>query len=604
MQLKITKLLLQFLIAASIALAVLGFRLYSIHQHGLQFPINDQWYSEYNNLYKPFIDGNLGTTDFFAFNNEHVVAIQKGIHLALLIVTGEWNPMAQMFLNAILFSTLLFIAVLLAGIYLGPFSAVVFQLATLACGMLPGPAENFLFGFQTGWYVYYFLSGLMLYCLSKSEKFGFWWLSAWFLAFFSCLCLASGIGNICLCVVAPAMREWSKQTPLKHILLRSTPYLALSLPVILPVLKIAVDGRPPLPASSQSVFLNLLEIFSYPAGFLPITFLPTVVGLGFVLFRKPFLDIGFPILFAFWALVHTAILCVGRGGFSGRHTELLIFGILANLLMLLSILPFIAKGQPVWLRRIPAFWLAAIFGGLAFQTIQSRDAPKDFADFMRPRYELLKESILLKDPGVLTARSWETGLPAGLFSTHPELLNEPIYQKIAPSSYPFGLSLFPPARENLSVESLQMFPTPFPFLLWDSIRGTGDDLRTENFRAEGVLQPFAKIVIAGRWDDPDTGIYANGHKQGLKLAFSQSEGWRAVFLPVKDGAVEFTAKVFGPRDWLLIQQPIPVSKLQVAMEFVGRQASRIWAFFLGFSIFLMVVYNLKLRENFDANSSF
>lgn len=97
MQLKITKLLLQFLIAASIALAVLGFRLYSIHQHGLQFPINDQWYSEFNNLYKPFIDGNLGTTDFFASNNEHVVAIQKGIHLALLIVTGEWNQWRKCF---------------------------------------------------------------------------------------------------------------------------------------------------------------------------------------------------------------------------------------------------------------------------------------------------------------------------------------------------------------------------------------------------------------------------------------------------------------------------------------------------------------------------
>jgi hypothetical protein len=585
MQSRIIQLLSQIPIAASIALAVLGFRLYLIYQHGLQFPINDQWYSEYNNLYKPYLEGSLGLSDFFASNNEHVVAIQKGIHLALLIVAGEWNPMAQMFLNAILFSIILFIAALLAGLYLAPVPSVVFQGAILVCGLMPGPAENFLFGFQTGWYVYYFLSGLMLYCLSKSEKFGFWWLSAWFLAILSCLCLASGIGNMCLCVAAPTLRDWSKHTPLKHVLLRSTPYLALCLPVILLFLKIALEGRPPLPASNQSLVLSLLEIFSYPAGFLPITFLPTAVGLGFVIFRKPFLDIGFPILFAFWALAHTAILCVGRGGFSGRHTELLIFGTLANLLMLLSMLPFIAKWHPVWLRRIPAFWLAAIFGGLAFQAIQSQDAPKDFADFMRPRYELLKESILLKDSGVLTARSWETGLPAGLFSTRPELLNEPIYQKISPSSFPFGLSLFPPARENLSVESLQMFPTPFPFLLWDSIRGA--ELRTENFRAEGVLQPFAKIVIAGRWDDPDTGIYANGHKQGLKLAFSQSEGWRAVFLPVKDGAVQFTAKVFGPRDWLLIQQPIPVSKLQVAMEFIGRQSSRIWAFFMGLSLFLI-----------------
>ena len=117
-------------------------------------------------------------------------------------------------------------------------------------------------------------------------------------------------------------------------------------------------------------------------------------------------------------------------------------------------------------------------------------------------------------------------------------------------------------------------------------------MKTENFSAANLSQPYAKIVFAGRWDDPSTGLYANGasgKKLGLKKPFSQSNGWRAVFLPTRNGVVEFTAKAEGDRDWLLLQQPIPVSRLQVAMEFVGRQAWRIWAFFLGLSIFLMVV---------------
>jgi hypothetical protein len=105
-------------VALSIAMTVLGFRLHLINQHGLQFPINDQWYSEYETLYKPFCEGRLKFSDLFLPNNEHVVAFQKGIQLALLIATGEWNPMAQMFLNALFFSTLLFWGALLAGLYL------------------------------------------------------------------------------------------------------------------------------------------------------------------------------------------------------------------------------------------------------------------------------------------------------------------------------------------------------------------------------------------------------------------------------------------------------------------------------------------------------
>jgi hypothetical protein len=58
--------------------------------------------------------------------------------------------------------------------------------------------------------------------------------------------------------------------------------------------------------------------------------------------------------------------------------------------------------------------------------------------------------------------------------------------------------------------------------------------------------------------------------------------------------------VAGDRDWLLLQQPIPVSRLQVAMEFVGRQAWRIWAFFLGLGIFLML---LKVAPAFSPEVS-
>jgi hypothetical protein len=290
--------------------------------------------------------------------------------------------------------------------------------------------------------------------------------------------------------------------------------------------------------------------------------------------------------------MHATMLSAGRGGFSGRHTELLLFGILANLLLILVLRPILHETGLAWMRRIPIFWIAAILGGLAFRGVESRQKPREFADLFLPKYELLKESMILENPSILTSRNWDTGLPAGLFGSRPDLLHDPLVQKIAPSFFASGIHLVPEPRKDLLVESMQMFPLPFPFLLWAKIIGSGSTLKLETFSAKGFSQPYVKIVFAGRWEAPFTGIYddpASTHRMGMKKPFSQPEGWRAVFLPVKNGVVEFTTKVAGDRDWLLLQQPIPVSRLQVAMELVGRQAWRIWAFFLGLSIFLMVV---------------
>jgi hypothetical protein len=133
-----------------------------------------------------------------------------------------------------------------------------------------------------------------------------------------------------------------------------------------------------------------------------------------------------------------------------------------------------------------------------------------------------------------------------------------------------------------------MFPTPFPFMSWAKL----EKEQSLEFAAKGIDKPYAKIAIAGRLENPITGIYSQDigkQKLGLKMPFSQAEGWRIVFLPVREGIVEFTARVAGDRDWIYIQQPIPVSRWQVGMEFVGRQAWRIWAIFLGLSIFLLVL---------------
>ena len=597
---KIKPFVFQILLATCIALAVFGYRLHMIHDHGLQFPINDQWYSEYNNLYKPYFESGLRLGDFFTPNNEHVIAIQKGIHLALLIAIGEWSPLAQMVLNAFLFSMLLFFAALLAGFYLGTVASLVYQAAILACGMLPGPAENFLFGFQTGWYVYYFLSGLMLLCLSKSNKFDLWWLAAWVFAIFSCLCLASGIGNLFICLIAPSLRDWSHRVILKAIFVRSIPYVCLCLPALFIFLKIAIEGRPALPETNRSQLLNLLNVFSYPLALIPLTYFPALAGFGLLIFRPSKFNIslvGFPLLFAAWAFFHAAMISVGRGGFSGRHSELLILGILANLLLLLILLWQFAESLRASVRRFAFFWLATMFAGLAFQFVQGGKSSQRFSDFMLPRYEHVMEARILNNYANLDNGSWETGLPAGLFAENPNLIDDPILQKILKGFFPSVTLLEPPPKSEFLKNSTKIFPAPFPFLSWAKLERE----QSLEFSAKGIDTPYAKVAIAGRWENPVTGIYSQDlgeQKLGLKMPFSQTEGWRAVFLPVRDGKVAFTARVAGDRDWIYIQQPIPCSMLQLILEIIGRQSDRIWAIFFGFSIFLIIC-----RLGFAANEA-
>jgi hypothetical protein len=562
-----------------------------IHEHGIQYPINDQWYSEYNNLYKPYLEGNLKLRDFFFPNNEHVIATQKAIHFGLLIALGEWNPMAQMFFNAILLSCLVFIGSLLSSLYLSAGISAVFQAAILVCGLMPGPAENYLFGFQTGWCVYYLASGTMLLCLAKSKKFDFWWALGWAFAIISCLCLASGLANLFLCVAAPVLREWMLRAPIKQILLRSLPFLALCLPFVLLFLKIAIEGRPDLTPSNRPFLSNFIEIFSYPWVILPITYLPTLVAFWLVLARSDSSTrrlTVFPILFALWGLMHALMIGVGRGGFSGRHTELLLIGVLANILLALQLCRSFDLVSRIWIQRMQSIWLAAIFGGLAFQMVDSRKAPQEFAEFMLPRYELLKDSLILQNPDMLSSRNWNTGLPAGLFADRPDLIGDPLVQKIIQTFFPEEIRLSPAPDPQLQLQSMKMFTTPFPFMSWAKLERE----QSLDFSAKGIDTPYAKVAIAGRWENPATGIYSKDlgmQKLGLKMPFSQTDGWRAVFLPVRDGMVEFTARVAGDRDWIYIQQPIPVSRWQLGMEFVGRQAWRIWAIYLGLSIFLLVL---------------
>lgn len=305
-------------------------------------------------------------------------------------------------------------------------------------------------------------------------------------------------------------------------------------------------------------------------------------------------NLGFRSQFAVWSLAQAGMLLVGRGDFSGRHVELLMFGVLANALLVLGSRPrggTRALGAERWWGIARAVWIALMLGGLAFRAVSSRKAPADFAEEFAARYDFLAESRIEGNYESMLSGSFETGLPATVFGREPQLMDDPLLQRILPGFFPIGLSLEPVPDLGLVQSSRTLFPTAFPFLPWAKMTPEADAPRVRVFSATGFQTAYAKIVVGGRWSLPGTGLYSwpdSDSRLGLKLPFSQGPGWRAVFLPVVDGGIRFEARLEGHRDWLFLQQPIPCSRLQVVMEFAGRQANRVWAVSLGGCVALMV----------------
>jgi len=90
------------LCAIASALLILGVKFWLIRDNGSITPFWDQWDAEATKLYAPYLLGHLGWADLFAAHNEHRIFFTNLYNLLLLELSGEWDPIFQMLMNAIL----------------------------------------------------------------------------------------------------------------------------------------------------------------------------------------------------------------------------------------------------------------------------------------------------------------------------------------------------------------------------------------------------------------------------------------------------------------------------------------------------------------------
>lgn len=209
-----------FLALGGLFAAVLGAKLLVIAAYGGISPYWDQWDAEAALLYKPYVDGTLDWGTLFVPHNEHRILFTRLLGLALLEFAGEWDPLLEMVVNAVLHAGFLTLMTALAGRVLAPPERLPLAIFVALVFAVPIGWENTLAGFQSQFYLVLLFTISSIYvfidCRALSPR---WWIG-FLLALAAYFSLASGFFTIVAIIVmvaaqmllgtrARSLREWA-----------------------------------------------------------------------------------------------------------------------------------------------------------------------------------------------------------------------------------------------------------------------------------------------------------------------------------------------------------------------------------------------------------
>ncbi len=181
-----------WLLLFSLFLIVLGSRAALIHYAGNSTPFMDEWDGDAAGLIVPYVDGRLAVSDLFAPFNEHRIVFTRLLVLSLLRVSGYWDVVLQMIVNAVLDSAMIVAAAFaLTRILKGPWAAAA-MIPVALINAIPYGYDNVLLGFNTHFYLLIGFSLLSLFLLVNSEAGSPRWIGGIASALASFFCMASG----------------------------------------------------------------------------------------------------------------------------------------------------------------------------------------------------------------------------------------------------------------------------------------------------------------------------------------------------------------------------------------------------------------------------
>ena len=336
---------------------VFGVKVVIISNFGSSVPFWDQWGAEGVGLYCKLIDGTISWTDLFERINEHRIFTTRVLDLFLFkLNSGVWDPMFQMYANAVIHTTSLVLLVyfLQKGITGGSrFSFFVFAALLFT---VPFGHQNTLSGFQSQFYFLLLFSVLCLWAISRYRTgYYLWFLVILFAAFMSFFSLASGILTI-VAGIGTLLIRWICGV-------ERTGWSASLIIFLSAVFLTALYFSSAKPESTSLVDFFIALIFATGGGLL---YTPIVLFMvRHVQEKRSATDPSwFVFALSLWVLLQIFATAFSRGSgiLTSRYLDILSIGILLNGYCLLFMLQ--DNGNSKSLKRIAKIWYLLIVGGL------------------------------------------------------------------------------------------------------------------------------------------------------------------------------------------------------------------------------------------------
>ncbi len=356
------------------ALVVIGAKLATIAAFGSELPFWDQWDGEASNLYIPYIQGTLSWSNLVATHNEHRILFTRLLSLLMLDLAGEWQPLFQMAVNAVLHALALGAVLVLITKPLNKTAAISTMVVTALTFAVPIGWENTLEGFQSQFYFLLLFASLSLSVLSRQRAFSLGWIGGILLAVATYFSMASGaitpaiVAGVSLFQIVMGARARSWREVLGVLTMVAATIAMLFFIPSLPY-------HEPLKAHSVGQFVGaLIAVGSFPLGsWLGLILLqaPVLVWAARFLRRRPgFESTGWG-LFAFsaWLAGQMASTSFSRAesALSSRYLDLFLLSVPVNLVALLILLQEM-RGRVASL--LIFIWTLPVIMSLAYDTVR------------------------------------------------------------------------------------------------------------------------------------------------------------------------------------------------------------------------------------------
>lgn len=344
-----------FLIAFGLKLAILAFA-------SSQIPFVDEWDGEAASVLKPFVEGTLRFGDFFRAHNEHFIPFTRLLALASFKVSGYWDVVLPMIVNAVIHSlAIVFVSYWLARPLTPPLRPIFWLLATLIAS-IPYGWENLLLGFNTHFYLLIFFSFAAFACLSRAQAWSALWWFGTVLAVASFFNMASGALTLPVAICVALLECLRRRRTGTREILGIAAHVLLTGAMLIAVPRL---GGNDFKAHSALQFINAaVTLLSWPTKppFGLIAYAPAAI-LFLSMFKSPWrLTDGrwFIIAGAGWVAAQSCAIALGRANgqlLASRYFDALQIGMMVNLASAFVLLSM--KGAEHRLTRLDRLAFAA-----------------------------------------------------------------------------------------------------------------------------------------------------------------------------------------------------------------------------------------------------